>query len=474
MPDSIITPEPQQIILPENIGAVPREVEIFRAPVEFDASLYSIDPETFAIKVDADNPERFEFVATIVTGELVPDRFCFFDSDTTMVNFAEDAKRGVSLLQSHSYRDLGIGYTFAGEHIKSRKVVNAGAYIVTNVGLRGDYAYETTNDFIRMLLQGAFRDVSVGIFGGTSICSICDGNIWSYRDCRHWPGEYYEIGKDKVRTLCTYTIYDAYLSELSFVSDGAVPGAMILKAQEMHYNREIDEQQIAKVIIERYPKFNVTQEVFHNKVYAFPKDGIFQTNPSDGGNGSGAEVPTSTSTAKEQPTMDFSTVHAELQKQYPALTIPSDPAECAKFFADQYGTQVQLNEASKTQIEQLNTQHSTLTESKDQEIATLTERNVNLAKQAKDGEDYRAYWLEQAGENHIKAYGRPMTESHVTLFNNPNTPASEIRKAAEEWLGDFTDAETSGGQQIHAGGQKTRSAGGEQGAVHIVVPRART
>lgn len=462
MPDSIITPEPPQIVLPENIGAVPREVEIFRAPVEFDASLYSIDPETFAIKVDADNPERFEFVMKIVTGELVPDRFCYFDSATTMKNFAEESEIGVSLLQSHSYRDLGLGYTFRGEHLTSKKEVNAAAYIVTNVGLGGDYTYKTTNDFIRMFLQEAIRDVSVGIFGGTSICSICEGNIWSYRDCRHWPGEYYEIGKDKVSTLCTYTIYDAHLSEVSFVSDGAVPGAMILKAQEMHFNREIDEQQIAKGILERYPKFNVTQEVFHNKVYAFPKDGIFQTNPSNGGNGSGAEVPTSTSTAKEQPTMDFSTVHAELQQKYPALTIPSDPAECAKFFADQYGAQAQLNESSKTQIE-----------AKDQEIATLTERNVNLTKQAKDGEDYRAYWREQAEGNHIKAYGRPMTQSHVTLFDNPNTPASEIRQAAEEWLEDFKGAETSGGEQIHAGGQKTRSAGGEQGAVHIVVPRAR-
>ena len=171
--------------------------------------------------------------------------------------------------------------------------------------------------------------------------------------------------------------------------------------------------------------------------------------------------------------MDFSAVHTELQQKYPSLAIPSDPAECAKFFADQYGAQVQLNEASKTQIEQLNAQHSTITESKDQEIATLTERNVNLAKQAKDGEDYRAYWRKQAEENHIKAYGRPMTQSHVTLFDNPNTPASEIREAAEGWLEDFENAETPGGQQIHGGGQKTRSASGDQGAVHIVVPRAR-
>ena len=471
MPDTIVTPQPQHIVLPENIGAVPREVEIFRAPIDFEAGRYSVDPETFKITVDGDNPDLFEFVMRIVTGELVEDRFCYFDSDTTMKNFAEDAVIGVALLQSHSYRDLGLGYTFAGEHVKSRKVVNAGAYIVKDVGLGGDYTYTDTNYFIRMFLHKAIRDVSVGIFGGTSICSICDANIWSYRDCRHWPGEYYEIGKDKVRTLCTYTIYDAHLGEVSLVSDGAVPGAMILKAQEMHYNREINEQQIAKGILERYPKFNVTQEVFHNTVYAIPKDGIFP-NSASGGNGSDPESTTASDPEKEQPTMDFSTVHAALQQKYPALTIPSDPAECAKFFADQYGAQVQLTEASKTQIEQLNEQHSTIVTSKDTEIASLTEKNVNLTKQAKDGEDYRAYWIEQAKENHQRAYGRPMPQSFVKQFDNPNTPASEIRETAEEWLDDFKGAETSGGQQVHAGGQKTRSAG-EQGAVHIVVPRAR-
>lgn len=468
MLDTIVTPQPQPILLPENINAVPREVEIFSAPVEFDASRYSVDPETFAITIDSENPEIFEFIARIVTGELVEDRFCYFDSDTTMKNFAEEAEIGVALLQSHSYRDLGLGYTFAGEHIKSRKIVNAGLYIVKDVGLRGDYSYKTTSDLIRMILQKAIRDVSVGIFGGTSICSICDCNIWSYRDCKHWPGEMYEVGPDKVETLCTYTIYDAHLSEVSFVSDGAVPGAMILKAQEMHFNREIDEQKIAKGLLERYPKFNVTQEIFHNKVYAFPKNGIFQNNT--GGNGSDT---TSTDSQKEKPTMDFSTIHAEMQQKYPTLVIPSDPAECAKFFADQYGVQVQSNESSQSQIKQLNEQHGTITASKDTEIASLREQNVNLTKQAKDGEDYRAYWRKQAEDNHIKAYGRPMTASHVTLFDNPNTPASEIREAAEDWLGDFENAETSGGQQIHSGGQKTHSADGNQGAVHIVVPRAR-
>lgn len=463
MSETIVTPQPQGIILPENIGAVPREIEIFRTPIEFDANRYSIDPETFKITVDGDNPDLFEFIARIVTGELVPDRFCYFDSDTTMKNFAEDAETGVCLLQSHSYRDLGLGYTFAGEHVKSRKVVNAGAYIVKDVGLGGDYTYTDTNYFIRMFLHKAIRDVSVGIFGGTSICSICDGNIWSYRDCRHWPGEYYEIGKDKVRTLCTYTIYDAHLSEVSLVSDGAVPGAMVLKAQEMHFNREIDEQKIVIGIRERYPLFNVTQEIFHNKIYAFPKDGIFPNN-TDGG---------TSAITKELPTMDFSTVHAELQQKYPALTIPSDPAECAKFFADQYGVQVQSNETSQTQITQLKEQHSTAIASKDSEITSLRAENVNLTKQAKDGEDYRTYWRKQAEENHQRAYGRPMSASHVSLFDNPSTPASEIRQAAEDWLEDFKEAETSTGQKVHSGGQKTRSGGSEQNAVHIVVPRAR-
>lgn len=82
------------------------------------------------------------------------------------------------------------------------------------------------DEHIRRIERGYFNEVSVGYSGGEEKCDICGLNIWRMmgdRMCPHWPGEVYD------GELCTYTIRDANLREISLVSRGANPEAQILQ-----------------------------------------------------------------------------------------------------------------------------------------------------------------------------------------------------------------------------------------------------
>lgn len=92
---------------------------------------------------------------------------------------------------------------------------------------------------------GTLFDVSVGVNVAQYECSICK-NDWRTRDCNHWPGMEFNVGteeKPKMK-LCTLTMKgkddavfdtsfgpafsDVRLSEVSPVTDGAIPGARVV------------------------------------------------------------------------------------------------------------------------------------------------------------------------------------------------------------------------------------------------------
>ena len=156
---------------------------------------------------------------------------------STLRNFARDAGEGVALLDSHDGYKLGVGYSAGGrfeEEDGEGRAVGV-FYIVPGIRFGGKHSFASTDDYIRAVDAGVVRDVSVGFYGGRWICDLCHQPYYGYGStCNHIAGWEYEIERDgkMTRELCTVTILDARLSEVSLVYDGATPGAMILKAEQ--------------------------------------------------------------------------------------------------------------------------------------------------------------------------------------------------------------------------------------------------
>ena len=420
-----------------------RELECFIASIEFDLEA----DDEFALKVKNEDPARHEFIMRIATGELVPDRFCYFDK-TTLENVANDAQMGKPILQSHSYRQVPLGYTFMGEYVASKKHVNSAAYIIKGLPLNDDYTYRESDAYILALGQKGIREVSMGIHGGNAVCSICQGNYYSYRECQHWAGREYPVGPQKTMKLCTYTIFDAHLDEVSFVANGAVPGAVILKGQQMLQKEEINLPDIAKVFEKSYKCLNVTETFLNNRIPYHIKSGGATT----------TEEQSSNSTIQENTEMDLTATITSLQAAHPNLNIPDDPAEALTALATGYSASKATVETQETQLKQ------------------LQEQNGKLQLAANDGQAYRDEWRQAAEDAHVARFGQPLAEVYVSLFDNKSTPASEIRKYAEKWQeelqsGNETEQANSGG-----GHPKAKTIEGnqqQQGSTTVLLPVSR-
>lgn len=152
----------------------------------------------------------------------------------TLENFARDAAKGVSFLDSHAWRQLGLGYTFDGRVQESdvpleefpnekRLEVIVSAYTIPGYSPGGGIG---TDDFIRGVRASLIRDVSVGFYATVYPCSICGLNMFDWGSgCYHIPGFVYEkmdpdgnvIGEE----VCFAWVADGRLSEVSAVYDGA-------------------------------------------------------------------------------------------------------------------------------------------------------------------------------------------------------------------------------------------------------------
>lgn len=202
--------------------------------------------------IDADHPTRAYYRGIISNGNL--DSHFSRMAESTLRNFAEGAANGVSVLDSHNHRTVGIGMSVTGEYEDGN--VYSDFYLVREIPLGASQSFASTDGFIKMIEDGALRDISVGFTGGTEYCDICGGNIWSYAECRHWPGNSYIVGEgdEEVIVICTTHIEGAELSEFSLVFDGSTPSAEITdKANVMAENGLIDIKQ--KYQIEK--RFNI-------------------------------------------------------------------------------------------------------------------------------------------------------------------------------------------------------------------------
>jgi hypothetical protein len=166
--------------------------------------------------------------------------------ETTLRNFATDARLGVALMNSHrkggfgSGAELPIGRSFDGQvttHATGLALFSK-AYMMRGKNVTGI----SNDDIIDCIEGGTISDLSVGFKGGDYRCSACGADLFS-RDCTHMPGlSYGDPGQ-----MAFAWIHNANLSEFSLVYDGATPGAMILKANRLHEDGHLDRFQTSMV-----------------------------------------------------------------------------------------------------------------------------------------------------------------------------------------------------------------------------------
>jgi hypothetical protein len=196
-------------------------------------------------------PDAYSFSAEISSTRV--DAYFTHMTEGTLYNFVEDAKAGVSFLDSHNSRALGYGRSYDAK-IELGDVSRVLVDFYTIPGVRvNNQSYQSTDDFIRAIQGGLVNDVSVGFYGGRQVCDICGTEAMSFwgmlfPDCDHWPGEKYVIEENGKDELATYSIDGARLAEASAVYKGATPQAQILtRANEAVKSGQLDHKMIEKI-----------------------------------------------------------------------------------------------------------------------------------------------------------------------------------------------------------------------------------
>lgn len=173
---------------------------------------------------------------------------------SSLKNYAKEAKRVVSLQNSHRTDDLGIGHSLNGLFEEEGEVARTIADFCILSGL------SDTDPVITKMRAGTARDVSIGFHGGEWVCSICGGDMMDWRSCYHMLLARYEIegGGTKRIEVATADVEDAHLSEVSPVYDGATTGAEIIAL--MKGEREIREGRLTEQnvrLLERQLRINI-------------------------------------------------------------------------------------------------------------------------------------------------------------------------------------------------------------------------
>ena len=175
---------------------------------------------------------------------------------STLENFAKESAAGVAVLDSHNHRTVGIGRSISGDLIENE--VFSDFYILKDLELNNQ-SFRTSDSFMKAIDSGMLQDVSVGFYGHTEICQICNEELW-FSACRHWPGQSYIIevdGKQEI-VVCTTLIIDGHLSEFSLVYDGALEGASIVEKSIQKAQRLSDTEQLT---LEQKKLLNLTHQI---------------------------------------------------------------------------------------------------------------------------------------------------------------------------------------------------------------------
>ena len=221
-----------------------REMFYYPAPLRWAGNVARQEQLPEHVQELSDSLDPFFFGAEVSSSRL--DSYYSQMDLSSLKNYAQAGRDGVSFLDSHDYRKMGIGMSTDGLLIEGDPHrVELDFYTVPGITFGGQHSYQSTDDFIRALESRLARDVSVGIYGGKELCQICQSPVWGRTDCIHFPGETYEV--DEAQVLATSVIYDAQLAEVSIVFDGATPGAMITKFEQELSAGRLDPGQLGQM-----------------------------------------------------------------------------------------------------------------------------------------------------------------------------------------------------------------------------------
>ncbi len=175
----------------------------------------------------------------ICSNDNMDSYFTRMDPATTLRNYADDLKTGVSLQEGHNtwINPYGRSYDGVLEGDGLGNSVRGFWYIVRNMMINGN----NTDDMIRAIQSGVIRDMSVG-FGGDDIQYICSVDGKDLFDTPYWPGD---RGPDGQPVF--FWIKNARLREVSTVYKGACPGAYIDKARAYAQQGELDPKKMQQL-----------------------------------------------------------------------------------------------------------------------------------------------------------------------------------------------------------------------------------
>lgn len=349
------------------------------------------------IKADLGGVSPFFFPAEISSDRL--DSHFTHMLDSTLQNFAAEAEAGVSFLDSHVRRRLGLGYTLTGslENLDSLKGndsvtrIVSDIYTVPGIGL-GEGSYASTDDFIRAIRARLVRKVSVGFHGGDMICDICGNSFWDWRACKHWPGRKYTVNGDNSddgegeEVVSTFGIADGHLAEVSAVYEGSTPGAMILRAEGMAEAGLLDGEEIRRLETQYRIRIPDGQRLWATEATTY--SGLDFVENRDNGEKPMAEVERQ---AEEM-------LIREMLKSAGAPT--GDLAKCVQWLVD--------------------------------DRARLKKANDELTPLADQGKQYRTDTIKDALAEGVRALGKDFhTETYERMFENADI--AHIKQTRDDW-----------------------------------------
>ena len=189
----------------------------------------------------APDPSIFDevdpFFFTVSASNRSVDSYFTTMDETSLVNYAADATDpGVQFQNSHSVKSVGFGRSLAGDVVGRGKNQEVLIDFYTVPGLRAEGT--SSDEFILGARSGIYADVSIGFMPGEMRCNICGNDFLRKWDveyggpdyCGHWPGMKYQVGEGRSakEVTCILNVIDGRLNEVSFVYDGATPGAGIV------------------------------------------------------------------------------------------------------------------------------------------------------------------------------------------------------------------------------------------------------
>ena len=229
--------------------------ETVNLPVRVSAE--TISDETLAlINRQAIEPVTMDEIFTfsgICSNDRMDSYLTKMDPVTTLKNYTEDLKSGVSLMPGHDISKNPFGRSYDAELITADaeneyNSVRGHWYILKDTVVNS----ENTNDTIRQIKAGILRDMSVG-FGGSTMwyrCSSCGRDVMDW-ECPHFPGLEDENGR-----ISFAWVMEARLREVSTVYKGATPGAFIDKARQFIGQGELENKAIARLEREYQVRFD--------------------------------------------------------------------------------------------------------------------------------------------------------------------------------------------------------------------------